>query len=189
MNTPTPENTKKSVSARRRLFQILAVGGTAAVVLPEKWVKPAVDAVIVPAHAAGSVVRVSGVFGNNGSNRFGDNGRGGMLERFAGLLMSSANAATAPPGTLTNPNTICISFEIAATPPYAVQVVAGRSSFTTTLNPDNTINDVTVGSLIFTSLRATSLRVNGTVSTPAPNSISEDFSFPPSSACVVLNDT
>jgi hypothetical protein len=54
MKTPHSEKSEKTVSARRRLFQIMVVGGTAAIVLPEKWVKPVVDAVIVPAHADGS---------------------------------------------------------------------------------------------------------------------------------------
>lgn len=47
----TPEEIKPG---RRRLLKALVIGGTAAAVLPEKWVKPVVDTVIVPAHAQGS---------------------------------------------------------------------------------------------------------------------------------------
>jgi hypothetical protein len=192
MSTPIPEKTQKSASARRRLFQILAVGGTAAVVLPEKWVKPVVDAVIVPAHAAGSVVRAQGIFGNSVSNLgMVDSGRSGLLERFAGLLMSSAYAVVGPGyvcGALTNPQNVCISFDIAAAPVTSVQVFAEGSANSATIYPNNTISNVTVGSLSFANITANSLYVSGLVTTSnLPNCTSEAFSFPrlSSNACFV----
>lgn len=44
------QNTVHS-SSRRRILTALAAGTGAAVLLPEKWVKPIVDKVMVPAHA------------------------------------------------------------------------------------------------------------------------------------------
>ncbi|MFN0263221.1 hypothetical protein ACKTEK_05005 [Tepidamorphus sp. 3E244] len=43
----------KSEITRRKLLQRVAVGGAFAFipVLPEKWVKPAIDMIVVPAHA------------------------------------------------------------------------------------------------------------------------------------------
>ena len=43
-------------SSRRRILTALAAGTGAAVLLPEKWVKPIVDKVMVPAHAQATVV-------------------------------------------------------------------------------------------------------------------------------------
>ena len=175
MNTPASEKTQQPVSARRRLFQILAIGGTAAVVLPEKWVRPVVDAVIVPAHAAGSVVRAEGTYGNNSNNLLGDSGRSGLLERFAGLFMSSAYATSYQCGQLTNPQNVCIAFVIAPQPNTAVTVYSGGSLGSTTIFPNNVISDVTVGGRQFANLIANSLYVSGMVS--APNCNSEAFSF------------
>jgi len=44
--------------ARRRLLEILTVGGlTATVLVPSKWIKPIVESIIVPAHAQASAFR------------------------------------------------------------------------------------------------------------------------------------
>jgi hypothetical protein len=178
MNTQDSEKSQKVVSARRRLFQIMAVGGTAAVVLPEKWVKPVVDALIVPAHAAGSVVRVQGIYGNSGPLQTVDSGRGNVLERFAGAFMGSAHAAAAelPSCQLANPNNTCIAFDIASLPSTTVQVFADGNSNTATIYPNNFISNVTVGGLAFTNLRATTTNLLGTIG--SPNCVSEEFSFP-----------
>jgi hypothetical protein len=174
MNTQTTDRSEKTVSARRRLFQILAAGGAAAVVLPEKWVKPVVDAVIVPAHAAGSVVRAQGIYGNSGPPLVTDSGAGKFLERFAGALMGSAYADVLPTCGLAN-NT-CISFDIAPLPSTAVRVFSNGSSNTTVIYPNNVISNVSVGSLAFTNLSATTTYVSGVID--SPNCVSEAFSFP-----------
>ena len=176
------EKPDKSVSARRRLFQILAVGGTAAVVLPAKWVKPVVDAVIVPAHAAGSVVgRVGGIYGNGGLQTTQSTNRVGGLERFAGMIIGSAHAAfPLNCGTLTDPNSICISFSIPSAPGTSVTVVASNqgSSSVPQIYPNNTIDNVSVGDLSFTGLTYTpGLNVSGNVSSPSCNNISQPFVF------------
>ena len=182
MDTEPSEKSQKSVSARRRLFQILAVGGTAAVVLPAKWVKPVVDAVIVPAHAAGSVVgRVSGTFGNSGTIQTMNSGN--IMERFAGMIIGSAHAAAVPLiacGSLTNPNTVCISFSIPSAPGTNVTVVTSNqgSSSVPQIYPNNTIDNVSVGNLSFTGLTYTpGLNVSGNVSSPSCNNISQPFVF------------
>jgi hypothetical protein len=176
MNTQDSEKSQKVVSARRRLFQIMAVGGTAAVVLPEKWVKPVVDALIVPAHAAGSVVRVQGIYGNSGPLQTVDSGRGNVLERFAGAFMGSAHAAELPPSPCGLANSTCIAFDIAGLPSTTVQVFADGNSNTATIYPNNFISNVTVGGLAFTNLRATTTNLLGTIG--SPNCVSEEFSFP-----------
>ncbi len=185
MDTEPSEKSQKSVSARRRLFQILAVGGTAAVVLPAKWVKPVVDAVIVPAHAAGSVVgRVSGTFGNSGTIQTMNSGN--IMERFAGMIIGSAHATTSwSCGSLTN--TVCISFSIPASPSTSVEVqVSSVGTNTTEIYPNNVIANVEVagGVFRFTNLVATSLSVSGFVTSIGyPNCVPEAFSFPPSTVC------
>ena len=185
MSTEPSEKSEKSVSARRRLFQILAVGGTAAVVLPAKWVKPVVDAVIVPAHAAGSGVRASGTFGNSNSLQGVSSGR--ILERFAGMIIGSAHAQLNPYicGSLTN--TVCISFSIEPSPSTSVAVqVSGVSSAPTVIYPNNVIADVEVGGGLFrfTNLIASSVSVSGFVtSSGVPNCVPEAFSFPPATVC------
>jgi hypothetical protein len=159
MSTPNSEKPQTTVSARRRLLQIMAVGGTAAVVLPEKWVKPVVDAVIVPAHAAGSVVPAQGIFGNQGT-LFADSGQGNFLERVAGMMIGSAHADVLP--ICGAENTVCISFVIAAPPSRAVTVtVNGTSTSAPDIASNNTIGTVTCGNLVFTNLIAGSSSLGG----------------------------
>jgi hypothetical protein len=44
-------------ATRRRVLEILTVGGlTVTILLPSRWIKPVVESVIVPAHAAASPV-------------------------------------------------------------------------------------------------------------------------------------
>jgi hypothetical protein len=46
---------------RRRVLQILTVGGlTATILIPSRWIKPVVEAVVVPAHAAASPTPLRG---------------------------------------------------------------------------------------------------------------------------------
>ena len=183
MDTEPSEKSQKSVSARRRLFQILAVGGTAAVVLPAKWVKPVVDAVIVPAHAAGSVVgRVGGIYGNGGVQTTQNTNSASALDRFAGMIIGSAHAAVLPLtcGSLTDPNSVCISFSIPSAPGTNVTVVTSNqgSSSVPQIYPNNTIDNVSVGNLSFTGLTYTpGLNVSGNVSSPSCNNISQPFVF------------
>jgi len=50
-------NDNKASSARRKLLKSLAAGGgvwTTSKVLPDRWHKPVVDSIILPAHAGGS---------------------------------------------------------------------------------------------------------------------------------------
>lgn len=173
MTTPHSE---KTVSARRRLFQIMAVGGAAAVVLPEKWVKPVIDAVILPAHAAGSVVRVGGIFGNQGPLFVASN-QGNVLDRFAGMLMGSAHAAIVLPSCGAE-NTLCIAFEIAALPSTSVQVYVGGSLGSASISSGNAITDVTVNGLAFSNLIATTAAVSGNVTSTNPSCLTGPITLP-----------
>lgn len=175
MSTEPSEKSQKSVSARRRLFQIMAVGGTAAVVLPEKWVKPIVDAVIVPAHAAGSTVHVDGIFGNQGT-LFYANAQGNVLDRFAGMLIGSAHAAPVP--FCGAENTFCISFVIQPSPSNAVQVYVGNALPVSTTISGSAIPDVTANSLAFSNLIATSLVISGYVASTNPSCASGQIALP-----------
>ncbi|MGM0553979.1 MAG: twin-arginine translocation signal domain-containing protein [Pseudomonadota bacterium] len=51
-----PENNtrKAAPDSRRRLLKLLGLGGAAAVIMPERWSKPIIDSVILPAHAQGT---------------------------------------------------------------------------------------------------------------------------------------
>jgi hypothetical protein len=47
----------ESNTTRRRVLEILAVGGlTVTILIPSKWIKPIVETVFLPAHAAASPV-------------------------------------------------------------------------------------------------------------------------------------
>ena len=170
MSTPNSEKHQTPVSARRRLLQVMAVGGTAAVVLPEKWVKPVVDAVIVPAHAAGSVVPVSGIFGNHGTIVSADSGQGNFLERVAGMVVGSAHASNLSLcGLEINGSVVDICFDI---PPYSVNnvnstatVYVDCSSYSTpyapVISPVNTIGNVICNNLTFTNVTWTTNSLSG----------------------------
>ncbi len=42
-------------TTRRRALQILTVGGlTTTILIPSKWIKPVVEAIVIPAHAQAS---------------------------------------------------------------------------------------------------------------------------------------
>ncbi len=172
MTTPNPDKSEKTVSARRRLFQIMAVGGTAAIVLPEKWVKPVVDAVIVPAHAAGSVVRASGIYGNSFGMPVVTN-RANVFERFAGMLMSSAHA-----DSVACKDADCISFNILALPQTYVQIYALGHTGSTNILANNTLATAFVGPYTFSgmSVRASDDKLIGVITAP-PNSSCTSGSF------------
>ena len=58
-------NKPKSAAARRRILKTLLAGGgviAGAKALPEKWAKPVVESVVLPAHAQGSPVTAPQVF-------------------------------------------------------------------------------------------------------------------------------
>ncbi len=189
MSMQKPDSSEKTVSARRRLLQAFAVGGTAAVVLPEKWVKPVIDAVIVPAHASGSVVPIVGTYGNSGNPVMGNNGSGNFLDRFAGMLIGSAYATGSLPACgLVATSNACISFAITAGSANNVSVLVNCPPnawdfMTVSRYPNNSIDDVTLpnSGYSFTNLVVNSIYLNGMVS--KPNCASEAFSFPRASAC------
>ena len=79
-----PHDTPHS-STRRRILTALAAGAGAAVLLPEKWVKPVVDKVMTPVHAqatvacsapAGCYTFESGPIGNGEISFFWEGGQG-----------------------------------------------------------------------------------------------------------------
>ena len=63
--TDSNSNVSKSNAARRRILKTLLAGGgviAGAKALPEKWAKPVVESVVLPAHAQGSPVTAPQVF-------------------------------------------------------------------------------------------------------------------------------
>jgi hypothetical protein len=66
-------NTNHSRHRRNLLKAMASLGGAAAVgkSLPERWTKPVVDAVLLPAHAATSIA--NGTYSGSASNTFGRN--------------------------------------------------------------------------------------------------------------------
>ena len=183
MSTPNSEKHQTPVSARRRLLQIMAVGGTAAVVLPEKWVKPVVDAVMVPAHAAGSVVPVFGIFGNHGTLAVADNGQGNFLERVAGMVAGSAHAMntnTIPPCRLEklDGSVVDIQFIISANSSNGLAnvIVNCYAPFSTpAISTVNTISNVICNDLTFSNVTWNRSTLTGTCISNRTDCNSGDF--------------
>lgn len=147
--------TEKVRVSRRRLLSAIALGGGAAAVLPERWVKPVVDAVLLPAHAQATVVQNSGLYSNQNGNNVQGRLSTGLLDRMAGFLVGTATAGAAP-GDCTNPNTLpntfCVSLDVPPPPGTNVAIAfydAGMEQFLTgtgALVDINEIGDVTIGS-------------------------------------------
>lgn len=57
LNQPTPQLEPRPAATRerRKLLMVIGGGGMAAAVLPGKWSKPIIDAVVLPAHAQTSM--------------------------------------------------------------------------------------------------------------------------------------
>ncbi|MBA4742243.1 MAG: hypothetical protein H2060_05995 [Azoarcus sp.] len=158
---PDSETTDSSrPTGRRRVLQALALGGVSAAVLPEKWVKPIIDTVIVPAHAQASIVTINGIYANQINVT---SAPGGYLERFAGFFISSAHAQTNPPF---NSNVECIAFDCGNNPNVAVYFSGGspyeflQTRFTQ-IFPNNVIQDLTIGPYTLTNLSASAGALTG----------------------------
>lgn len=88
------EDNEKPISAgRRRLLGTLAAGGAAAVLLPEKWTRPVIDRILVPAHAQ-QVSRVTVLYFTN-REQLGQSQSGNLFERIADVLIPPAHAIPA----------------------------------------------------------------------------------------------
>lgn len=101
------DNEKLASEGRRLLLKSLAAGGAAAAFLPDKWTKPVIDRILVPAHAQGSF-SLYGIYTNDGSG-FGSNYQPGMFERLANMIIPLANAGD--PG-LSPCSDLCIALNV-----------------------------------------------------------------------------
>lgn len=112
------EGVEKVQVSRRRLLSAIALGGGAAAVLPERWIKPVVDAIVLPAHAQATVGQNFGMYSSqNGGNIQGQRSMpsGSFLDRMAGFLVGTAAASGLAGGCShanTLPNTFCVSFDV-----------------------------------------------------------------------------
>jgi hypothetical protein len=103
-------NEKLASEGRRLLIKSLAAGGATVAFLPEKWTKPVIDRILVPAHAQGSLGSLYGIYTNEG-NRFGSNDQPhGLFERLANMLIPAAHAAPLNVSC----NSLCIAFDVRA---------------------------------------------------------------------------
>lgn len=162
-------------SGRRRALQALALGGVSAALLPERWVKPVIDTVIVPAHAQASITTITGIYSNQWLVGAAP---GNYLERFAGFFISSAHAQTSPPF---NSNVECITFDCGGNPNVAVYY-AGGSPFQnvlafTQIFPNNVIEGLSVGPYTLTNLSASPGALTGTAA--YSNATPENFELLP----------
>ena len=181
-----------TTNGRRRLLKMLAAGGVASVALPEKWVKPVIDAVIVPAHAQGSIVVINGIFTNIANiipNNLSSINPGTLMDRFAGLFIGSAHATPISPCQLENATTVCVAFDCTATPNVAVYLTpqfGTPSTTSTTIFPNNAIADVSIDNYNFTNLVASSSAISGMVSSNVCSSSA--FTLPLSSGnpCIIV---
>lgn len=148
-------------AGRRRLLQALALGGVSAAVLPEKWVRPVIDTVIVPAHAQGSIVHINGIYSNVQTNGAAP---GSFMERLANFVVPSAHAQVGNPFA----NLEQVHFDCRANPNVQVRYYNSYSSLCetmpTTIFPNNVIQDVTLGTYTFFNLLASPSTLTGQVS-------------------------
>tara|TARA_R110002049_G_scaffold104749_2_gene251324 strand:- start:1322 stop:1894 length:573 start_codon:yes stop_codon:yes gene_type:complete len=177
---PASDADSSRPTGRRRLLQALALGGVSAAVLPEKWVKPIIDTVIVPAHAQATITTINGIYSNQ--TNVVTSVPGNYLERFAGLFISSAHAQSSGFA-----NTECVSFDCSGNP--NVQVVYSSintlpvSTFTE-IFPNNVVRDFSLGkTLSFRQMTATPGSLNGQVTNVVSNAMSffslDPVPFPP----------
>lgn len=124
------DNEKLASEGRRLLLKSLAAGGAAAAFLPDKWTKPVIDRILVPAHAQGSL-GLYGIYTNNGSEGFGSNFQPGMFERLANMIIPVANATNGLPQC----NSLCIALDV-KTNNSVIGYVAG-SQGTSTFDPNS----------------------------------------------------
>lgn len=103
-----------TAEGRRRLLKTLAVSGATAALLPEKWVKPLIDKILVPAHAQTSVVSFDGIYVNIDKNLATTYVPNSLFERLANTLVPAAHAASqsilAQP--LLSCSNVCIEFTV-----------------------------------------------------------------------------
>ena len=181
--------TEKVRVSRRRLLSAIALGGGAAAVLPERWVKPVVDAVLLPAHAQATMVQNFGLYSNQNGNNVQGRLSTGLLDRVAGFLVGTA-AAAVPPGDCSNPNTLpnlfCVSFDV---PEVGTNVAIAfydgdQNQFLTgtgTLADVNEIGDVIIGGLFpnaqasFSNLSVQADELTGFMVYPLENTVARCY--------------
>lgn len=178
-NHQEPISADAQPKGRRRLLKVLALGGVSAAVVPEKWVRPVIDAVIVPAHAQGSIVRINGIY-SNGGDPIGS-APGSFMERLANLIIPAAHAL--PPGPFGGD---CVTFDCTGNPVANVIIVRSPGttfSETTEIRANNTLADVNVAGYQFFELSVSASSLRGKV---VDNVVSQGFILPLSGPGCVL---
>lgn len=104
------DNEKLASEARRLLLKSLAAGGAAAALLPEKWTKPVIDKILVPAHAQGSLslygIYTNEILSNLTSNYQSDS----LFERLANMVIPVAYAQNGNGSSYCN--SLCIALDV-----------------------------------------------------------------------------
>ncbi|AUN93725.1 hypothetical protein [Pseudazoarcus pumilus] len=180
---PAVEADSSRPTGRRRLLQALALGGVSAAVLPEKWVKPVIDTVIVPAHAQATIVSITGIYSNNLQQ--GMMVPGGIFERLANFVIPSAHAQQ----SLATFPSQCVSFDCSDNPDVVVRYwdstrVDSYSNAIVQISQDNRIGDVEIGGYNFTNLVATNTLLLGRVTNVSNTIHSESFQLGPGGECI-----
>ena len=115
---------KKSTDNRRKLLKSIAAGSGAIVAgktLPESWVRPVVDSIILPAHAQTSCV-VAGCYASPSSAP--PNQTIIITVSDAGLVTVSSGGATGT-DTISPPNDLAFSVDINNDPAFGPFIVTG----------------------------------------------------------------
>lgn len=218
MKNPTQNRTTRRSNARRRLLKATLMGGGAAATvasLPERWAKPAIDSAVLPAHAQTSGEHVTGIYTATGVGSLALNQpvRRGIQYALLDALIPAANANHIVGGICGSDNddapsyspaTIMIRINANSSVDIAVSTATQDSSpcgAATTINPDNTIDDVLVQLdddefLNLTNMVASTSQVTGNWATEAHNDGHDDSdicngsftapkggSFPSTNAC------
>ncbi len=98
-NMSANNNEKLASEGRRRLLKSLAAGGAAAAFLPEKWTKPVIDRILVPAHAQGSPC-LHGIYTNYTNSTT------------TGVIFNNTNSTTNPVILNNHCSNKCIAFDV-----------------------------------------------------------------------------
>jgi hypothetical protein len=128
---------------RRALLKTLVAGGAAAVLLPERWTRPVIDKIMVPAHAQGTVVDLSGIYVSYPHSQNGASASG-LFERFVDALVPAAHAEPYNEfQSISLCNTACIALEVLSN--NSVLGYVNGATGTSTLDPSTrTIETFTV---------------------------------------------
>ncbi len=134
--------------SRRRLLHAISTGGAAVAahkILPEKWTKPIIDSVILPAHAQPSIGRANGIFTNQPAPGMAAVERPSapgtpVWDRISNFFIKSAYAGVGTCDNLVDTDAICVAYQIDPSPANTVSIYVDGDMDSTYIYPNNYIS-------------------------------------------------